>query len=636
MKMSIIALEYKNIRKIPSLNISFVGDDRTITKNTFIMMGNGTGKTTTITLIKGLLDGTASKWSSEEIRSYKPVNKDVESGSFSMSVRFDDRLFKYILSLDYCTGTAAIETVAPPKGREEGLRLPEALRGIFTPDFVRRFVFDGEQAERTLDSSSNEAEEAIKYLYRLDEFDEILAANDSILSEIQALEGKKGTTGSLNNLKTRQKAVTDTIYRLNQRARVLREAIDKDGNDLAEWTSQRNELDKNYESLNEEKNRILSAQQDNRGKLEVKIAEIVSMVKSPYLLSQSLSDRMYELGACMKKLKLPKTISRDFFTELANAPECVCGRCIGEKERQAILANAEKYLGSDQQSVLNEIKSSLMDSAFDSQLDEAFAELESLREESNVLASRFQANEEKLLKAGGDKAAELQGKIDDLNSRIAVAMAELNKIESKDLSDEQLTEDNNINKAEKVYHYYEEQIASATRTGAALKKKKAIERLVNEISDRSTLALKQEIIRKTNSKLQQVITDDYIEIEEIDGCIKLRQKSGASAGQTLSIAYCFLGTMFEDAELEFPFIIDSPAGSMDLVKRKAVADIVPQVFNQMIAFVTSTEVEQFADQFYSNKDAQYVTIVVNPDTDEVEVHNGIDYFDSYQRDNKEA
>ena len=540
MKMSIIELEYSNIRKISSLVIPFVNEESKVTKNTFIMMGNGTGKTTTLTLIKGLLDGTAVKWSSDEIKSYKPINKNAESGYFSMSEKFDDRLFKYILSLDYCSGTASIETVALPKGREDGLRLPESLRGIFTPDFVRRFVFDGEQAERTLDSSSNEAEDAIKYLYRLDEFDEILASNEAILSEIQAAEGKRGTPGSLNNLKSRQRAVMETIKKLNLRAQELKEAIAKDNEDLAEYTRQRNELDKNYESLNEEKNGILSAQKDNRGRLDVKIAEIVGMVKSPYLLSQSMSDRMYELGASMKKLKLPKTISKDFFTELAHAPECVCGRCIGEKERQAILANADKYLGSDQQSVLNEIKSSLMDSTFDSQLDEAFAELESLREESNVLASRFQANEEKLLKAGGDKATELQGKIDDLKTSIAVATAELNRIESKDLSDDQLTEDNNLTKANKVYQDYEEKIASATRTGAALKKKNAIERLVKEIKERSMIALKQEIILKTNSKLQKVITDDFIEIEEIDRYIKLKQKSGASAGQTLSIAYCFL------------------------------------------------------------------------------------------------
>lgn len=41
----------------------------------------------------------------------------------------------------------------------------------------------------------------------------------------------------------------------------------------------------------------------------------------------------------------------------------------------------------------------------------------------------------------------------------------------------------------------------------------------------------------------------------IDRYIKLKGRDGASEGQTLRIAYCFLGTLFEDSELEFPFII---------------------------------------------------------------------------------
>lgn len=636
MKMSIVEIEYNNIRKIANLTIPFVNGAGHTIKNSFIMMGNGTGKTTTLTLIKGLLDGTAIKWSPNEIKSYKPIDKDVASGFFSLSVKFDERTFIYILTLNYTAGTAKIETAAPPKGREDGLRLPEALRGIFTPDFVRRFVFDGEQAERTLDSSSTEAEDAIKYLYRLDEFEEILATNNSILSEIQASEKRSGTQGSLSNLKTRQNTVKETIDKLSKRARELKEEIKKDKAALEDAERQRNELDKNYEQLNEEKNRILFEKEENRGEIDVKISEIINMIKSPYLISTDLCERMYALGSCMKKLKLPKTISKDFFTELAHSSECVCGRSIGEKERDSILSNAEKYLGSDQQSVLNEIKSSLMNCAFDSQLDDAFIELEELRTESNLLASRLQTNEEKLIKAGGDKAAKLKHKIEKLRSQIAVHEAELKQIESKDSTDDQLTENNNLYKANAQYQEYEEKIAAATRTGAALRKKNAIESLVNEIRDRSMKALKEEIIQKTNDKLRKVITDDFIEIEEIDKYIKLKKKPGASAGQTLGIAYCFLGTMFEDAELEFPFIIDSPAGSMDLVKRKAVADIVPQVFNQLIAFVTSAEVEQFADQFYDNTDSQYITIVADPDTDVVDVHYGIEYFDSYQRDHKEA
>ena len=91
--------------------------------------------------------------------------------------------------MNYKDGTVQVETSAPPKGREAGLRLPESIRGIFTPEFVRRFVFDGEQAAKSMDSSSNEADETIRYLYRLDELDEILAANQRILTEIQNAEG---------------------------------------------------------------------------------------------------------------------------------------------------------------------------------------------------------------------------------------------------------------------------------------------------------------------------------------------------------------------------------------------------------------------------------------------------------------
>ena len=100
------------------------------------------------------------------------------------------------------------------------------------------------------------------------------------------------------------------------------------------------------------------------------------------------------------------------------------------------------------------------------------------------------------------------------------------------------------------------------------------------------------------------------------------------------IAYCFLGTLFEDSELEFPFIIDSPTGKMDFEKRQAVADIIPLVFNQMIAFVQSAEVERFANRFYANPDSQYLTVVASPQDQAVVVYEGIDFFDSYQREHK--
>ena len=635
MKMSILGIEYKNIRKISELKLSFVDANGKSIKNNFVMMANGTGKTTTMELIKGLMDGSAADWSAKKIKTFAPTTSHSDVGVFSIAVKFDERQYKYFLYMNYKTGTANIKTTTTTLGgMEDGRHLPDALKGIFTPEFVRRFVFDGEQAEKTMDSSSNEAEETIRYLYRLDELDEIIATNQRILSEIQDAEGSKGSKSSLSNLRTRQEGVKTTISKLQKRAAHLRKGIKTFEDERKEKITQRDALDKNYETLNQEKQEILNLQQHNKESIDAQISEIIRLSKSPYLISQEFCDRMYGLGSSMTKLKLPKTISKDFFVELAHAKDCICGRCIGESEKKTILENAEKYLGSDQQSVLNAIKSSLMACSYDSSLSDAFTELSKLREEANRLQTRLNTNAEKLLKAGGEEAAKLKARTDELEKYIAVSKYQLDIIESKDENNEELTEDNNLYKAQLLYKDYEHKIASATRTNAALYRKEVVESLVFAIKEQATAELKKEIIRKANEKIQKVITDDFIEIDNIDRYIKLKERSGASQGQTLGIAYCFLGTLFEDSELEFPFIIDSPTGSMDFDKREAVADIIPKVFNQMISFVQSAEVKRFADRFYDNPDAQYLTIVVSPSSGMVEVHEGIDFFDSYQQKHK--
>ena len=114
MKMSILELEYKNIRKISSLQISFRNDTGGVIKNNFVMMANGTGKTTTMTLIKGLLDGSAKNWPVDYVKSFAPTTTTGDKGEFSITVKFDEKQYKYFLSLDYVNGIAKIETQAPP------------------------------------------------------------------------------------------------------------------------------------------------------------------------------------------------------------------------------------------------------------------------------------------------------------------------------------------------------------------------------------------------------------------------------------------------------------------------------------------------------------------------------------------
>lgn len=93
--MSIVEMEYKNIRKIKELKLQFIREDGSVIKNNFIMMANGTGKTTTMTLIKGLFDKSAEKWPIDQVRSFAPTTVKSDNGEFSITVKFDERRYKY-------------------------------------------------------------------------------------------------------------------------------------------------------------------------------------------------------------------------------------------------------------------------------------------------------------------------------------------------------------------------------------------------------------------------------------------------------------------------------------------------------------------------------------------------------------
>lgn len=636
MKMSILEMEYKNIRKIDKLKLSFFKPDGSTYKTSFVMMANGAGKTTTITLLKALLDGTAANWGSEKVKSFRPQKptNNSDTGEFSVTVEFDEKKYKYFLGLDYAQGKASIDTLFTPHGRESSLHFPESFKGIFTSEFVSRFIFDGEQVEKSMDSSSSEAEEMIKTLYKLDEFDKIIATNRRILTEIQNINGSRGSDSSLSNLRSRHNKVKETLRKLNEQDKEYRNKLEAHLKQKGEKERQRDKIDRKYEQLNNEKNDILRQLSDNKNEIESTISEILSLTKSPYLLNKKLCDRMVNFREGMTRLKLPKSSSKDFFVELANSSECVCGRCIGSAERNTILKNAERYLGSDQQTVLNIIKGCLLNCKFDDRLSLSFDKLSELVEKDNKLNNQRIQNEENLIKAGGKEAQELKGQIDKLSEAIGAFQANIKTIESRDDSDETLNEDNNLYVAGQRAEYYENEIAKATNTNEALQRKEIVEKLILSIKERSTAELKKQIISKSNEKLKAVITDDNIEIVSIDKFIKLKGRNGASEGQTLGVAYCFLGTLFEDSELEFPFVIDSPTGKMDLEKRAAVAEIIPNIFEQMITFVQSAEKERFADQFYEKDNAQFLTVVSSPDDGTVSLREGVEFFDSYQQDNK--
>lgn len=157
--------------------------------------------------------------------------------------------------------------------------------------------------------------------------------------------------------------------------------------------------------------------------------------------------------------------------------------------------------------------------------------------------------------------------------------------------------------------------------------------MVNEIKLQATTALKQEIVRKTNEKLHRVIVDDYVEIESIDRYIKLRvgtvpAKVKLLALPTVSWALFskILSWNFRSLSTRLPARwISKTAGCCRYHSFGIQSD-------DCLCSVSRSGA--FADRFYANPDSQYLTVVASPQDQAVVVYEGIDFFDSYQREHK--
>lgn len=634
MKIRILGWEYENIRRIGKLCIDLTRGLGDVFENTFIMMPNGTGKTTTLRLLRAMLtEPGASEWKEKDVRSFRPTFSDALKGKFSLKVMFDEEIYYYILHLDYDLGEVRYETsrVARSGGLEDGHILPYSLHGILTEEFVNRFVFDGEQAQKTLDTGSEEAERAILYLYQLDKLDALCKQVDNLVVKKQE-EGnskitKKGVAIYRGKAERKKKKYDELYLRFLSASKELKVKKEK-----------RNRYEENYQNIisKDEKMRKEQEELDQKSKeirrqIVSSTSQVLSYIKKPYNLQLEIHLRMQSLWQNMQSLRLPKNVAKEFFNEIVESEICICGRCIGQKEREKILENAEKYLGQNEFAVLNEIKTALKEYEIDQGLVEEKNRLKELVEEEQEINNAMDRLVSIMAEKGNAEIIEIKNNVEKLDDDIALLERECLLLNTTDyIGHVGLTADNNINLAYKAWQEAEAIFAKANGTYEFIKKADKLKKYIMEVKKLALIKLKKYIVQETNDKVSQIIKNDSVKIKNIIGHLIFEDRENLSEGQNLAVAYAYIGTLFEHSQNEFPFIVDSPAAALDLNMRREIAKVMPGLFEQMIIFVTSGEREGFAETYYNREDVKYFTIDGQKDR-EAEFYEGIDAFKEFQK-----
>ena len=322
-------------------------------------MPNGTGKTTTLELLRAALSGSLQgSVRSPDIGRFRKKDSEDERGEFEVRLQLNGRPLTMALEFDFGLGVVDYKTTWA-SGQERGFAPPAPLRRFMNEGFVNFFIFDGELADDLLDAEKTDAGKAVESLFQV----HLLAQMADKIGEYweRKTEGsardQKGLTRSRNNRSMWKKR----LKFLEARKQELESSLGKTNKQIEHQRQEYREAMARH-FIRED---TLRKKEERVAELRVSLTEItrsfLDEMRNPQALSPTFAHDMLAFKSSLDRVKLPESAAREWFVELSKEDECVCGRPIDEAIQEVIRDRAERYLGSDDIFLLNRIKSDISD-----------------------------------------------------------------------------------------------------------------------------------------------------------------------------------------------------------------------------------------------------------------------------------
>lgn len=592
-KLTIMGWRSQGLR-LPDYEVSLRRSSGAPYSITLLQMPNGTGKTTTLNLLRAALSGDLEKIGS--VTQLEKRGGGEKSGLFEVFCSLNDKPYTYGIYIDFEEKVARIKTTRPT-GQDDGHHVPPEFLKFLRSNFVDFFVFDGELAESLLDSDKTNAQEALEALFHIDALKVMRSRIEEYWDDqvehhtAKAERGLSRRRNRLKDLKARlgelEDGYKDTVGRLREKRKKLNkltEQYDAAIQKAKTWGDQVGKAQEAYVRADEQ--------------LRSTSREVLDEMRNPVSLSDIFSDRCENLKLGLDRVKLPESAAREFFEEISNEEECICGREIDASIASVIRERAASYLGNDDVALLNAIKSSISEAVTGKRIDGR--PLSKRLESVNVLSRNLSEAKTSLdaLKnaAEEDDPALKEGrkKIEELNNEIRNLEEKEREFLSKD--DSKGDQDTyGIDIIKRRIDDAEKKLTEIQEVMILKKKRDVLKDIFDKVVKGSLDALSKNIVDETNSKLAAIIPDNEIVLSDIKKSLILKGQGGGSVGEGLSIAYSFLGTLFGHSNHELPLVVDSPAGPIDMQVRPRIAESIPRLTHQFIAFTISSERQKFVD-----------------------------------------
>lgn len=577
-------------------------------------MPNGTGKTTTLELLRAALSGLAQDklaWTRERISQFGPPGA-MGTGRFEVILLLNGKRTTIELVFDFGRGTIEYGTTYI-QGRQDRFYCPPGFGRFLNPQMVPFYVFDGELAHSLLNPKKTDAERVVELLFQLNTLQTFKGKVMEYWEQQTERAGAREERGlSLHSNKLRRLNVhlgEVEIDRdaLRSKLAALRANHKEQSDAFAESIAREASVRQSHADASRDLERAeATLRQESQATFD--------RMTRPHTLSPALAEAIYNLKTGLDRVKLPASAAREFFDELAAEAECVCGRPIDEAIRGTIRERSNRYLGAEDVAALNVMKTAIETAVGVSRAaphQELLSQIEELGEAVQHKQNAKNDLEEIEQQAGkGNPAVEAaREELHRLDMEIGQTERELAKFEASDdgQSDEATI---CVASLQRQIAVTEEEVSKITKTLDLKHRRDVLTEVLQNAYERARSGITAEICEQSNARIGELMPYNDIRIERIDKCLHLKGKSGGSVGEQLSVAYGFLATLFGRADHKLPFVVDSPVGATDLAVRAKIGALVPKLSEQFIAFTISSERESFvpALKVACSSPIQYLTV----------------------------
>ncbi|WP_156913593.1 ATP-binding protein [Mesorhizobium sp. WSM3224] len=581
--------------RCPDVEIKLAGKSGEPAKVALVQMPNGTGKTTTLELIRATLTGQASTWPPTRIRDYRRPGDNRDKGEFRVALLLDRRPLTIELILDFENGTASYRTTTPGSGGVVGRwQPPPSVLKFLTPDFLHLFIFDGEFADKLLKQDAGRADEAISALCQLDLLDIVAQTTESQWKKRTSQGGGK-TAAALTKLNGLRDALLRRRSDLEKARDVAQRKIDAGSVAAADLTKKIADRLGSVEATRVQHAEAILALQGANNAVSKASGEVMDLLRMPLAVHKSFSESLVELRDNLDHLKLPENTSAQFFADLVQEPDCICGRPMSDVARDEILKRAKGYLDMEESGTINALKHDITmfvaapgDEPAYVLLERVLKELTSARRQQREADQTLRALAKKLIDEGDELLKEWQDTLGTLETELArckQVLQEINAPSGED-TDEPIM---SMKLVEKKLDEVGKDIAKLSETVDLRSKTDIIEAILKQAARLARDEIRAELVQESNKRLSVILANDPLRIDRIDKSLHLANQSGASVGQKLSVGYTFLMSALNRGNNDFPLIVDSPANSIDEGVRRNIGKLIPELCTQFVGFTINTE-----------------------------------------------